>query len=94
MIIDKEKYPPDWRTVTGEQELNFTGEIPIVVDRWLVERVKSVRNQCDMFLVLAENANAYHTLHTLLEDMAYRVQEIISDYCSDEDKRDEKEVST
>jgi len=56
---------------------------PIVIDKGLVERVKSIQNQCIMFLMLCSLNDADRVIATLLEDMHYRSQLIIDEYCND-----------
>ena len=69
-------YPDDWK--------NFTGEPPIIViDNALKERIKSIYNQCIMFLMLCDVDGADKVIATLLEDMYYRSQLIIEEYCKE-----------
>ena len=71
-------YPPEWT--------NFTGGTPqvIVIDKGLVERIKSIRNQCDMFLMLCGSNDADRVIATLLEDLHYRSQLIMDEYCKEQ----------
>ena len=56
----------------------------IVIDDGLVERVKSIRNQCDMFLMLCNLNDADRVIATLLEDLHARSQLILDEYCTEE----------
>jgi len=66
-------YPSEWT--------NYTGTPLVTIDAGLVERIKSIRNQCDMFLMLCGSNDADRVIATLLEDLHYRSQLILDDYC-------------
>ena len=70
------EYPPEWGNFTGEPP-------PIAIDKGLIERVKSIQNQCTMFLMLCSFNDADRVIATLLEDMHYRSQLIVDEYCTD-----------
>ena len=50
----------------------------------LKELVKSIRNRCDIFLIIYELPHAQKLLPTLLEDLYADAQQIIWDYCLEE----------
>ena len=57
----------------------------VKIDTGLIERVKAIRNQCDMFLMLQGIIGADHIIATLLEDLHSRSQLIIDEYCVERD---------
>ena len=69
-------YPAEWT--------NFTGTPLVTIDAGLVERIKSIRNQCAMFLMLCSFNDADRVIATLLEDLHYRSQLIMDEYCKEQ----------
>lgn len=52
------------------------------MDTRLTELIKAIRNRCDIYLVLQDDAEKIkHAIPTLLEDMHEDSQEIIYNYC-------------
>ena len=50
----------------------------------LTELIKAIRNRCDIYLALQDNADAEkikHIIPTLLEDMHEDSQAIVDEYC-------------
>ena len=50
----------------------------------LTELIKAIRNRCEIYLALQDNADAEkikHAIPTLLEDLHEDSQEIIYNYC-------------
>ena len=59
------------------------------MDKELTELIKSIRNRCDIYILITnisslsheERADVEHLLPTLLEDLFTDAQEIIDNYC-------------
>jgi hypothetical protein len=47
----------------------------------VTERIKSIRNRCDIYMLICDNALADHLLPTLFEDLHWDSQVIIDEYC-------------
>ena len=50
----------------------------------VTEIVKSIRNRCDIYILIKDNPMANHLLPTLLEDLHSDSQAIIEGFCVDE----------
>jgi len=51
----------------------------------VTERMKAIRNRCDIYMLIYDNPIADHLLPTLLEDLHIDSQDIIDGYCIERD---------
>jgi hypothetical protein len=49
----------------------------------VTELIKAIRNRCDIYMLICDNAIADHLLPTLLEDLHLDSQDIIDGYCTE-----------
>jgi len=52
----------------------------------LAEELRALRNRCDAVLSILEIPDAFYVVHTLIEDIFESAQEIVDEYCVEEDE--------